>query len=526
MASDLHREVTPKGPVFTKVMVGKFAPLRPGVMVEWEVSCDHYHKDPMGPHMWRDFFIRTAAPCRHRRLTVAISEKFTAHIRRYQDAPAPAESSEHGYRVMRWEVRDAPGVKVDGMLPPVREFLPWFDISTLDSWEPVADRYRQDLIAYADTPEVKQLAAELFTGKATLAEKAEAAYRYCTRDMRYGRHPDEVHAQSARQAEVMLEDLRGDCKDKSLLLRNVLAQADIPAQLYVVSTRDEGVYDPLPPGRFNHAIVAAQIDGRTIWMDPAAGLFTYGDAPSNVQGAVAMVIDDKPSKAEPTRTPEAEPGDHGAQWQSIGRFETDGRLMFSVDAKLNGDRAAIARMMLLAEPDQEPADVLTKWLTAGRPGMTITRIDIDPHDELDGPFTYRYDAEWIGAGRSVRDMLQFKLPMRHPFLAEDAPLPAKRDYPLEGPNPQRYTDHARYKLPAGYAVTEPPESVEHATPWCDYKVTTRIEGDELVVDRDIRGLGGLVMPEQFELFREHYQTCIRSAQSEALLLPTEAVSAG
>ena len=132
-------------------------------------------------------------------------------------------------------------------------------------------------------PQVGQLAHEL-THTPTPVEKLARIHQFTLGDVRYGRHPNEVNMSQTREMGGMLLDLRGDCKDKCVMMVAMLRELSIPAQIAVLLTRDFGIQPFLPSMRFNHAVVVANVDGQEFWLDPAAGPFTFGDVPFSGPG--------------------------------------------------------------------------------------------------------------------------------------------------------------------------------------------------------------------------------------------------
>ena len=109
---------------------------------------------------------------------------------------------------------------------------------------------------------------------------------------RAGRRPDAVHQrhlplpgrlarQRARLRALLLAEIErngyGDCKDPAILLAAMLKAAGIKAEPTLVS-RGDVVWDLLVPGMYapNHAIVRAEVDGKTWWLDPTNPVFAPG----------------------------------------------------------------------------------------------------------------------------------------------------------------------------------------------------------------------------------------------------------
>lgn len=83
----------------------------------------------------------------------------------------------------------------------------------------------------------------------------------------------------------------GDCKDLAILLAAMLKAAGIKAEPTLVS-RGDVVWDLLVPGMYapNHAIVRAEVDGKTWWLDPTNPVFAPGRIMPDIQQRWALVL--------------------------------------------------------------------------------------------------------------------------------------------------------------------------------------------------------------------------------------------
>ncbi len=85
----------------------------------------------------------------------------------------------------------------------------------------------------------------------------------------------------------------GDCKDLTLLARQMLKIAGIDANICLFSGEFNG--DPqhrLPnPSAFDHVILEVNVDGQEYFVDPQAKGFDLGELPSSYDNAHVLVID-------------------------------------------------------------------------------------------------------------------------------------------------------------------------------------------------------------------------------------------
>ncbi len=178
-----------------------------------------------------------------------------------------------------WSAADVETIEREADTPEGWVQFPFVQVSEFETWRDVVDWalpfyrtgdfYRTD---DAGAPELAEIAARLDRG--TPAEKLVAARDWVQENVRYfavllGEHSHRPH----RPAEV-LRWRYGDCKDKSLLLVDLLGSLGIDAHPVLVSSTQRGrVRDWWPsPAAFDHLIVVAEIDGEEVWIDPTESL--------------------------------------------------------------------------------------------------------------------------------------------------------------------------------------------------------------------------------------------------------------
>jgi len=327
-----------------------FHPLRPGVVLEFEAQFDRFRPFDMAAGLWSQMFLQGPSPQRRFRFTVAVAQPFRAEIKLHHCDEQPDESDVRGYHLLCWDQCDLPGVETDQWIPPLRDCVPWVDLTTLADWRPIADYYRRELDPGPSAPaEVRRLAREL-TGKArTDRDKILEIYRYAAQNVRYGRHPREVEIEAPRQSVRMLEDLRGDCKDKSALMVSLLRELGFPAEIALVQTRTNGKTPSLPAPWFDHALVRTELDDRELWLDAAAGPYTFGQLPGNDCGVQALLLDGHCTRVE---IPEATANQQQIVRTCRGQLDGCGTYCFDAEVTVRGEEAAGLRSQVLDRTDE------------------------------------------------------------------------------------------------------------------------------------------------------------------------------
>jgi hypothetical protein len=494
-----------------------FAPLRPGVVVEFEEQLDQFKQLDVGPFLWEQFPLQTQFPCARRRVTVAIAQPFAAKIKLHHTDRQPVESDERGYHLYRWELHDVPGVEMDPATPPPRDFAPWVDVSTLHSWRPIAEHYHKELFPSSGTPDsVKKLAEDLTKECRTDREKALAVHKYTARSVRYGRHPSEELMSTIREPAKMLEDLRGDCKDKSSLMVMLFGQLGIPAKIAVVLTAQNGRTPVLPSARFDHAIVTAQLDEERMWFDPAGGPFTYGGLPQNDQGIKALLLDkDDPRWID---VPEDPPEKQRVQRICRGELTESGDYRFGAEITARAERAAVYRTLLLDRQDDHRRRMIQQSVAETRPGAEVDEIEVDDMEDLDRDVTYRYRALLKTWARPIEDLLLFRIPWAEPVEVFGPYGAAERLQPLMVPPVARLVERHEIAVPDGFHDYGLPFEVDLKCQWAQYHCRITCQDSQLVCERRMDTFGGIVPTDEFARFKAFWEECARADQADVVLM--------
>jgi hypothetical protein len=502
-----------------------FAPLRPGVIVELEIQEDQFVPDAVGPVLWTHLMLRTLAPCRRRRLMVAVAAPFAPQVELHHGAEAPVETREQDYRVLTWDLRDVPGIEADAWTPPPHDFAPWIDVSTMPDWGPVEQHYRKELaLAPAAGPAVKKLARELTEEAPSPRDKTLAVYKYASRGMRYGRHPSEFDVPTIRDPHQMLEDLRGDCKDKSSLMVALLGELGIESQVVVLLTSQNGRTPLLPGRRFDHAIVRATVEGQEMWFDPAACVFSYGSLPQNDQGVKALVLDggsthfvDVPLDPADRQTTER---------HCRGTLSAAGDYHLTAEIRVDGDRGAMIRAALADRNDDHRRRTIEQSVADERPGATVEEIELINIDDLALPIQYRYQLHLPQWARAVKDLLLFRIPWAEPMEAS-GPISAKtRELPLQLPNVMRHVETHTIELPTGFTGYGLPISVRKACAGANYELSIECLAAQLVCRRVMETRSGIVPAEEFSAFKAFWEAGVRADACDLVLVKSAALAGG
>ncbi|HEY1100170.1 MAG TPA: DUF3857 domain-containing protein, partial [Myxococcota bacterium] len=236
------------------------------------------------------FAFEWSAPVHDARLRVLWPAKTPLYLRRHGDAPAPSEAAVGDTRELVWRVRNPRIVVDDDGMPADTLLRAFVELSGDGAWGDVV-AWGQGLHDVAAPPPVR--ATSRGRGRsavplpavdvATLAshelaawrrlperERVLAALQFTQREVRYVGIEIGEQSHRPRPPSLVLRRRFGDCKDKSLLLVELLRLLDIEAATAMVNTSAGTSLDELLPSRrlFNHVIVAVQLGDEMLWVAP------------------------------------------------------------------------------------------------------------------------------------------------------------------------------------------------------------------------------------------------------------------
>ncbi len=374
------------------------------------------------------------------------------------------------------------------------------DWTAVAKW--VADVYREPSLAADETAAESE---RVVNPSMTFEEKVEAIAEFCQNDIRYVAIEIGKNRWEPRPAKTTLFNRYGDCKDKSVLMIAMLAEAGIRA----VPALCNSYYpvDPRVPSPFlfNHCIVAIPLDGGGVsgafedavvggWLffDPTDPTTGVGQLPWSLQGNRVLIGAESDSVL--VKLPYPEPEDFRRVYAARGRLQEDGTFSAHVTVTDFGGSAAYAKYARKITPEK---DQIEEWTDAM--SRTVSSVEISDYGSgEDG------DSTWVSftmkSGRYIQDAggLVF---IRPDFFQDSDPsvLTAKeRRFPVWFGPPREVVTDVAWELPEGWrAEVETPE-IQHECEAASITCETAADGGGLRTRTVYRQNGELIWPEDYE----------------------------
>lgn len=417
----------------------------------------------LSPKDWGELYYRPPA-LEHRRVDGKLP-----------DGSAPPE----GWTVTSFELEDVPYVKTDPDQPGYTDVYDYILVSNKATYDEIGawwwNLVKEQLIVDEN---IRETVARLTKGLPDDDARVRAIHNYVVQNTRYLHVGLGIHGWKPYRTTTCLRNRYGDCKDKAALLKVMLEEAGVEANLVLVRTRRLGTVDDEPASMhiFNHAI--AYVPSMDLFLDGTAEFNGTRELTPMDQGAQALIVKDGGA----------------TEWVTLPVDEADDNLLVQeLTVDLTGEEpTTTARLVAhganavyyrsaLEDPERRD-ELLEKQLSNRYPGAKLVRANYSDLTRLEQPV--EITATFTG-GRMVResDTRKFVYPMGAPKkLLSAYAKQARRDQDLTIRVPFANKTTMRYRLPAGAkpARLPKPQHIKSEFGAVDIEYTQR--GGELVVE--------------------------------------------
>lgn len=447
-----------RGDLYTtdRLVTGPLPPATAGAIVErWvvrkpkrsmsQVAANAVWQDSPRPHTVQRFEVRSPA-----------GSKVTWSAP--SDADKPRKARQDGLHTLTWTV--------EARLPtdPQPEPEPWtppelWRVSLGADWATVATDYATQVAGKNDPSGTDPLVAKVKAADGRRARIA-TALREVRDHLQYTGLEFGTSAIVPYTPAESLERGYGDCKDQATLLRTLLAEVDIQAELALVSAAWPDRAHPDHPGLsgFDHVIVHIPEDN--LWIDPTARWGSLEALPLQLEGQHALIVTEGASGL--TEIPWSNPGVHS--YHEVRdltlRHGADGTFSETVET-----RGEPARWMSGNYVDDN-GDLLTDGLKGyieRHYGDTDPTIEVTPSraDHPQATLTATGEAPAWTVWQGVFEIAPARDEVFQ-YLPDDLFYEPDPDFPPYQPEPQMphiaEVEH-HVHLPPGYELTSPPANV-------------------------------------------------------------------
>ncbi len=206
-----------------------------------------------------------------------------------------------------------------------RDFSRQIVVSTMSDWPTLARLYHERTLDKSRPSDaVRQLAADIVGKTTDRREQARLLYQWVSQNIRYVQVYIEDGYYIPHSADEVMRNRYGDCKDKAVLLKALLAAQGIDSSLVLLQLGERYALGPLPAiDSFNHVIL--YLPEWKLYADATEGYLPFGVLSVASQDKQVLHVDDGLGlqTLPPTRPEE-------------NRFLTETRLTVAPDGGIEG----------------------------------------------------------------------------------------------------------------------------------------------------------------------------------------------
>ena len=243
---------------------------------------------------------------------------------------------------VRWEIDDWEGAQYEPQIPPLREIMPTIMFTASGSWEKEADKIASSILTKCVAGEKVKAVAESLASGASPRKAAENILFFIQEKFKPIFISPNLIGYEPNSAEKVFENGYGDSRDLSVLLIAMLKSAGIDAFPALVASHGAKIFDLPTVHQFNRMVVAAQIKGKTVFLDPMREYADVGYLGA-ANGERAFVI--IPGKAHLEKIPPFEPNSNGAVFSYDLHIGDDGSVDGTISTEASGSAAQKIRSM-------------------------------------------------------------------------------------------------------------------------------------------------------------------------------------
>ncbi|HTQ80054.1 MAG TPA: DUF3857 and transglutaminase domain-containing protein [Thermoanaerobaculia bacterium] len=244
----------------------------------------------------------------------------------------------------------------------------------LETWATTSDLLLEDYdkVLHSDH-RASRRAEELARNAKDPRARAEAVYRF-VRDQIATDGVGHAFLNPDKGVDSTLDKGRGDELDKALLLVAMLDAVRIKAKPVLATARQHGLIDLrlANPAWFDRVAVAAEIDGKRVFLYPSDRALGFGQLPAELEGTIAVIPDRK--RPESVSLPEEPFAHNGRRARLELAVDEKGVVAGSGSLTLTGQHAT-ARIDW-KEDAEKTRDAWQEWLEKTYKDFAISGIEI------------------------------------------------------------------------------------------------------------------------------------------------------
>jgi hypothetical protein len=422
-------------------------------------------------------------------------------------------------------IRFVPAKKDEPLMPPFPDVSSWImmswssmyifgrDISSgLTSWYEIGKSYSTivDTILKASdvrtTKNIRETAEQITAECHTDEEKIRTIFDFIRQKFRYAAVDVEGHRIFPNPPGVVLKNLYGDCKDLAGLSISMIRALGLEAYPMLIRMNRAGKFiEEFPaPGQFNHVIVAIPVkyfpdrsllkkaiafgdleftsDDDLLIIDPTAATVPFGSIHTGIQSGTGVFCAGFDSRL--VKLPGAEPKDNFnmAKTILILRAKDYGG---SIQINLKGEEAARSRYEMLNYADRKTKVYWQEYINKFPLKTALDTFTLTNIEDYDSALSISLEFSSVTSLQRIKDQVLIPVLFRPLENFQDLMACRERTHNIEFEYPFIINDIFKLVIPPKYKIVDLPQREELKYDWGEYLLSSFMNGDTLVINRNI-----------------------------------------
>lgn len=433
-------------------------------------------------------YLQGTVPIGLMRYTILYPDSWNLYFRkpklkhtRLDNTSPDGKAVQKGFKSTSFELRNVPDVKTDANQPGYTSVYDYLLVSNKKNYDEIGSWWwnlvKGQLIV---DDNIKNKVKALVKGLKTEDQKIAAIHNYVVQNTRYLHVGLGIHGWKPYRTTTCFRNRFGDCKDKASLLKVMLEQAGIKANLVLVRTRRLGKVEDYPASMhiFNHAIT--YVPSKNLFLDGTAEFNGTSELTPMDQGAQALIVEDG-GKTRFVTLPVDKSSNNVLE--KIFTVDLSGKEPVT-NGKIVATGANAVYFRSSLEDKKRRNEIFEKYLARTYPGAKLIKATYSDFKALEKPveITFSFKGGQL-ARQSANRQFIYPLGYRRNLIGAYASQ-SKRHQALKIRVPFASKAKISYRLPKDKAWAAAPADTKLKSKFGYMNITYKRDGDALVVAVD------------------------------------------
>ena len=386
---------------------------------------------------------------------------------------------------LQWVAENLPPLPIEKHIPSYFEFGTGIQLSGDSDWKSIGNNYYKSIkgqLIYSLS--VKEKSYEITDTIYNIGNKVNHTIEWVRGNIRYINNPFGIHSIVPNQALQTLNERFGDCKDQTLLLKELLQNIGVNSNLALVNLNRRVTPALAGIEQFDHMIlhIPAQNDMEERYVDPTQKIGTNRKVPITLEDKNVLILDSLASQMKHIPILDI-PNEHLVDIQRNVYVSNDTLIDFHDKIDFHGKFAVQLREKLEEYTKASQEKLITDWIQLNIPNISVTQLHIKNIYNFSKPVIIeaRYASKHMLSKKA--GSLQLSL---YNFWAESfLKLPsAERQLPIKIPHDNHFNYYVKVKVAPEYEIKLKNSPEEFVQNYISFKHKLNNDRNQIIIDYD------------------------------------------